>query len=73
VTDKAKQSYRDCRTAKDDKRPFYLGILDEDGNVLRAVEMRADGATEDVTEQEQSKPLRPRPEPADNGDWLAPR
>lgn len=72
VTDKAKQWYRDRRTAKDDTRPFYLGVLDEDGHVLRALEIRSDGADEDVTEQERAKPRRPRPEPTEDGGWQTP-
>jgi hypothetical protein len=72
ITEKAKQWYRGRRDSKDNKRPFYLGILDEEGRVLRALEIRPDGSTEDVTGREQSQPPKPRPEPADGGEWQSP-
>lgn len=70
MTDKAKQWYRERRTAKGNQRPLYLGLLDEDGKVLRALEIRADGEAEDVTEREREKPPRPRPGPAQDDDSL---
>jgi len=73
VTEKAKDWYRDRRKAMDDRRPFHLAILDDDGNVLRALELRADGAVDDVTEQERLKPLQPPPEPTDDGGWRPPQ
>ncbi len=57
ITEKAKQWYRGRRDSKDNKRPFYLRILDEQGRVLRALEIRPDGSTEDVTGG--SSPSRP--------------
>lgn len=72
ITEKAQQWYRGRRDLKDSKRPFYLGILDEEGTVLRALEIRPDGFAKDVTAREQSKPLKPRPEAAEIGDWKPP-
>lgn len=73
VTDKAKTWYGDRRKAMDDKRPFHLAILDEDGQVLHAVELRPDGTVDDVTEQERAKPLQPPPELSGDGDWRWPQ
>jgi hypothetical protein len=71
ITEKGKQWHRGRRDSKDNKRPFHLGILDE-GRVLRALEIGPYGSTEDVTGREQSKPPKPRPEPADGGEWQSP-
>ncbi len=56
----------------DTKRPFYLGILNADGQVLRALEIQPDGTTEEVTEREQSKPPKPRPEAAEGEEGHPP-
>ena len=72
ITEKARQWYHGRRDTQENRRPFYLGLLDEEGNVLRALEIRPDGSSEDVTTREQSKPPRPRPEAAETEDWKPP-
>lgn len=72
ITEKVQDWYRGRRKSKDSQRPFYFGILDEKGSVLRALEVRADGSVDDVTAREQSKPLKPRPEAAED-DWQPPK
>ncbi len=68
ITENVKQWYRDQRLKKDNKRPLLLDIRDDEGHVLRALELQASGEVEDVTEREREKPLRPRPEPAEVDD-----
>lgn len=65
ITEKVKGWYRERRLAKDDKRPLYLDVRDDEGHVLRALEVQSSGDVEDVTEREAQKPVRPRPDPAD--------
>ncbi len=62
ITEKVKAWYRARRLEKDNKRPLLLGIRDEEGHVLRALEIQSSGEVSDVTEREAEKPLRPRPE-----------
>ncbi len=68
ITDQVKAWYRARRLEKDNKRPLLVDIRDEEGHVLRALELQASGEVEDVTEREAEKPVRPRPEPADTDD-----
>jgi hypothetical protein len=62
ITEKVKRWYRERRAAKGNKRPLHLAIRDDEGQVLRAIEMRPSGETADVTDKEREKPLTPRPD-----------
>lgn len=62
ITEKVKAWYRARRLEKDNKRPLLLDIRDEEGHVLRALEIQSSGEVSEVTEREAEKPLRPRPE-----------
>lgn len=70
ITDTVKDWYHERRQARGDKRPLSLTIRDDDGHVLRAIELKASGEVEDVTQREREKPVRPRPDDSDdvNGD-----
>lgn len=66
IVEKAKAWYHARREEKGNKRPFLLDIRDEDGQVLRALEIQPSGEVTDVTDREREKPTRPRPESEDD-------
>lgn len=72
IREKVKEWYRERRLQKDDKRLLFLDIRDEEEHVLRALELNASGEVQDVTEREQEKPLRPRPEPGNETEKTQP-
>ncbi len=72
ITEKVKAWHRERRLERDDKRPLLLDIRDQEGHVLRALEIQASGEVKDVTEREAEKPLRPRPEAAGTDDEVDP-
>lgn len=49
-------------------RPFFVAICDEDGDVIRAVELPVDGDPVDVTDREREKGRSPRPQPVTEDD-----
>ncbi len=53
------------RNDEDTKRPFFLAVYDEDGELVKALEFPGDEESIDVTERERAKGKRPRPQPAD--------
>ncbi len=72
LTEKTKEWYQARRTASSNKRPLHLAVMDEDGRVQKALELRVDGTVDDVTSKEQDKRPRPRPEEADEEGWSPP-
>lgn len=51
--------------AEEQSRPFFMAVYDEDGEILRALELPVDGDPIDVTDREREKGRRPRPEAVD--------
>lgn len=56
------------RETEESKRPFFLAVYDEDGELAKALEFRPDDEPVDVTERERAKGKRPRPEAVDEDD-----
>lgn len=56
------------RETEDGKRPFFLAVYNEDGELAKAVEFPRDDEPVDVTERERMKGKRPRPEPIDEDE-----
>lgn len=48
--------------AEEKSRPFFMAVYDEDGELLRALELPVDGDPIDVTDREREKGRRPPPE-----------
>ncbi|MFH5824509.1 hypothetical protein [Georgenia sp. AZ-5] len=74
VTDQVTAWLKERRDAHPDKkkRPFFLAIRNEEGQVLRALEITPLEEVEDVTDREQDKPLQPRPKLNDGDIWMPP-
>lgn len=63
ITDKVQAWYQRRRAETNNKRPLLLEIRDEEGKVIKALEIEEANRIKDVTEAQKEKPLRPRPEP----------
>lgn len=50
------------RQAEDTTRPFFFAIYDEDGELVKAIELPRDDEANDVTERERAKGKRPPPQ-----------
>ena len=58
---KVRRWVRRRRSATESKRPFYLELRDDEGNIIRAIEFSGDEEV-DVTEREREKGRKPPPE-----------
>jgi hypothetical protein len=68
ITEKVKHWYQERRLKRGNNRPLSLTFRDDQGHVLRALEMRATGETEEVTREERGRPMLPPPEPGEEND-----
>lgn len=60
LTETTKEWYRARRTASFNKSPLHLAVMDQDGRVQKALQLRVEGTVDDVTSKEQDKRPRPR-------------